>query len=78
VCNNCTLLGTVELRFLDVEFSELWCRVALRNNELPYATFEISGTALGTYAASFEAPDAAELALFDQDDDEHEDEEQTR
>jgi predicted kinase len=55
----------VELRFLNVEINELWCRLALRNNALPYATFEVTKTALFGWVELFEPPGDEELALFD-------------
>jgi len=48
----------VELRFLDISADELWRRIEARNSRPPWDNYPIRRTDL-------EAPDAAELALFD-------------
>ena len=55
----------VELHFLDVPVDELWRRIEARNSEPPWDTAPIRRAHLGEWAALFQAPDAAELALFD-------------
>ncbi|MEM8618935.1 MAG: AAA family ATPase [Actinomycetota bacterium] len=55
----------VELHFLDVSFDELWARIESRNSSPPWDAAPISRADLVGWHASFETPDAAELALFD-------------
>ena len=55
----------VELHFLDVPVDELWRRIEARNSEPPWDSAPISRAHLDEWAALFQAPDAAELALFD-------------
>jgi predicted kinase len=57
----------VELRYLDVPFDELWRRIALRNVEWERAwgTAPITREHLAEWAGHFEAPDGAEMGLFD-------------
>jgi predicted kinase len=55
----------VELHYLDVPTEELWRRVEARNSEPPWDRHPISRAHLDEWVASFEAPDAGELALFD-------------
>jgi predicted kinase len=55
----------VELHFLDVAVDELWRRVDARNSEPPWEDNPIQRAHLDEWAASFEAPTADELALFD-------------
>jgi predicted kinase len=55
----------VELHHLDVPIDELWRRIDARNAAPPWDSSPISRSQLDEWAASFEAPDAAELALFD-------------
>lgn len=55
----------VELHFLDVPADELWRRVEARNAEPPWDSEPISRAHLDAWLAIFQAPDAAELALFD-------------
>ena len=55
----------VELHFLDAALDELWRRIDARNAEPPWDSSPISRAHLDEWAASFEPPDAAELALFD-------------
>lgn len=57
--------ATVELHYLEAPVEELWRRLALRNAAPHPGTVPISHEALEEWAARFEAPDAAELALFD-------------
>ncbi|PRY28695.1 AAA family ATPase [Umezawaea tangerina] len=56
--------AAVELRYLDVPIEELVRRLEVRNREPGEAV--ITRAMLEDYAGLFEAPDAAELALFDQ------------
>ena len=55
----------VELHYLDVPSEEHWRRIDERNAEPPWDGFPISRAHLDDWTASFQAPDAAELALFD-------------
>ena len=55
----------VELHYLDVPTDELWRRIEARNSEPPWASYPISRADLEGWQRAFEAPDAAELALFD-------------
>ena len=55
----------VELHFLDVPADELWRRIEARNSEPPWDSEPIRRAHLDEWAALFQAPDAAELALFD-------------
>lgn len=55
----------VELHFLDVPADELWRRIEARNAEPPWDSEPISRAHLDAWLAIFQAPDAAELALFD-------------
>jgi len=55
----------VELHFLDVPLDELWRRVEARNAQPPWDREPISRAHLDEWAAAFQAPDAAEQALFD-------------
>ena len=55
----------VELHFLNVPTEELWRRIEARNSEPPWDGYPISRTDLNGWLAMFQAPDAAELALFD-------------
>jgi predicted kinase len=56
---------TIELHYLDAPVEELWRRLELRNCELTPGAVPIKRSDLEKWAAQFEAPDAAELALFD-------------
>ncbi len=60
-----SLGSAVELRFLDVPFELLWARLQRRNAERPPHTALITREQLRQYESLFEAPDAAELALYD-------------
>ena len=53
--------AVVELRYLDVDVDELWSRVSTRQMEDP----PITRQDLKQWFDQFEAPDDAELALFD-------------
>lgn len=55
----------VELHFLDVETDELWRRIEARNAEPPWDSSPIRRADLDEWRRGFQAPDAAELALFD-------------
>jgi predicted kinase len=55
----------VELHFLDVPPEELWHRINERNATPPWNSYPISRAHLDEWAASFDAPNAAELDLFD-------------
>jgi predicted kinase len=55
----------VELHYLDAPTDELWRRIEARNSEPPWDSHPIRRADLDGWAASFQAPDAAELALFD-------------
>jgi predicted kinase len=55
----------VELHVLDVPVDELWRRIEARNSEPPWDRAPIGRHHLEEWAAQFQAPDAAELALFD-------------
>ncbi len=55
----------VELHYLDVPTDELWRRIDARNALPPWNSHPIRRADLEGWAALFQAPDAAELALFD-------------
>jgi predicted kinase len=55
----------VELHYLDVPVDELWRRIQARNSEPPWASYPIRRADLDAWLGSFQAPDPAELALFD-------------
>ncbi len=55
----------VELHYLAVPIDELWRRVHARNSEPPWSSHPIGRADFDEWVRSFEAPDAAELALFD-------------
>ena len=55
----------VELHFLDAPRRELWRRIEARNSEPPWDRHPIRRADLDRWAGRFEAPDAAELILFD-------------
>ena len=55
----------IELHYLDVPVDELWRRIEERNAAPPWVKEPISRNDLDEWAASFQAPDAEELALFD-------------
>ena len=60
-----TLGATVELHYLGAPVEELWRRLELRNEEAPSGAAPIAREDLQKWALQFEAPDAAERALFD-------------
>ncbi len=55
----------VELHFLDVPADELWRRVDARNSRPPWDAYPIRRADLDGWSRRFDAPDAAEMALFD-------------
>ena len=55
----------VELHYLDVPTDELWRRIDERNSSPDWNDEPIARADLDAWLAIFEAPDAAELALFD-------------
>ena len=55
----------VELHYLDVPADELWRRIEARNSEPPWDSYPIRRADLDGWLRVFQAPDAAELALFD-------------
>jgi predicted kinase len=55
----------VELHYLDASTDELWRRIDARNAEPPWEDYPIRRAHLDLWTATFQAPDAAELALFD-------------
>jgi predicted kinase len=55
----------VELHYLNVPTGELWQRINGRNSEPPWDSSPISRADLDGWLRVFQAPDAAELALFD-------------
>jgi predicted kinase len=56
----------VELHYLEVPVDELWRRLELRNELALPGTAPIKQEDLRKWAGLFEAPDAAERALFDE------------
>jgi predicted kinase len=56
----------VELHYLHEPIEELWRRIEARNAVPPWDEHPIRRTDLDEWHRTFEAPDAAELALFDQ------------
>lgn len=55
----------VELHYLDVAVDELWRRIDARNSQPPWDSHPICRADLDGWLPLFQAPDAAELALFD-------------
>ena len=55
----------VELHYLSAPVDELWRRIEPRNAAPPWDAEPIQRSHLDEWAQKFEAPDAAELALFD-------------
>lgn len=55
----------VELHYLDVPTDELWRRIQARNFETPWNRYPIGRADFDEWLRMFQAPDAAELALFD-------------
>jgi predicted kinase len=60
-----TLGVAVELHYLEAPVEELWRRLQLRNDEARPGAVPITREDLQRWALQFEAPDAAEHALFD-------------
>jgi predicted kinase len=56
----------VELHVVDAPPDELWRRIEGRNAEPPWSSRPIRRAELDAWLATFEAPDDAELALFDE------------
>jgi predicted kinase len=61
-----TLGVAVELHYLEAPVDELWRRLEIRNEEARPGTAPIMRDDLERWARQFEAPDAAEIALFDE------------
>ena len=55
----------VELHYLDVPTDELWRRIQARNLHAPWNSYPIARADFDEWLGMFEAPDPAELALFD-------------
>ena len=55
----------VELHYLDVPAAELWRRIEARNSRPPWDSEPILRVHLDEWVTTFQAPDAAEMALFD-------------
>ena len=55
----------VELHYLDVPTDVLWRRIQARNSQPPWDSYPIRRADLDGWLPLFQAPDAAELALFD-------------
>jgi predicted kinase len=55
----------VELHYLDAPTDELWRRIQARNSQPPWDGHPIRRADLDGWLGLFQAPDAAELALFD-------------
>jgi predicted kinase len=55
----------VELHYLDVPTDELWRRIEARNSEPPWDRYPIRRADFDGWLRVFQAPDTAELALFD-------------
>ena len=55
----------VELHYLDVPTDVLWRRIQARNSQPPWDSYPIRRTDFDGWLLLFDAPDAAELALFD-------------
>jgi predicted kinase len=55
----------VELHYLDAPIDELWRRIDARNSDPPWNLHPIRRGDLDAWASAFQAPDPAELALFD-------------
>ena len=61
----------VELHYVEVPTDELWRRIEARNSMPPWDNEPIGRADLDEWLAIFQAPDAAELALFDPPPDSH-------
>jgi len=57
--------AAVELRYLDAPVEVLWHRIVSRGREAAFASRTITRAELEEWAAAFEAPDPAELTLYD-------------
>lgn len=57
--------AAVELHYLEAPVAELWRRLQLRNDEARPGVVPIKREDLQRWALQFQAPDAAERALFD-------------
>lgn len=55
----------VELHYLDTPSDELWRRIEARNSEPPWDSYPIHRADFDRWLRVFQAPDPAELALFD-------------
>jgi len=55
----------VELHYLEVSTDELWRRIEARNSAPPWDNEPIGRADLVEWLSIFQAPDAAEMALFD-------------
>jgi predicted kinase len=55
----------VELHYLDLPADELWRRIEARNSEPPWDSHPILRSDFEGWLSVFQAPDAAELTLFD-------------
>ena len=55
----------VELHYLEAPAEELWCRIEARNSEPPWDDHPIRRADFDEWLRLFQAPDAAELALYD-------------
>jgi predicted kinase len=55
----------VELHYLEAPVDELWRRIEARNSEPPWDSHPIRRSDLEAWLRVFQAPGAAELALFD-------------
>jgi predicted kinase len=55
----------VELHYLDVPTDVLWRRIQARNSQSPWDSYPIRRADLDGWLLLFQAPDAAEMALFD-------------
>ena len=55
----------VELHYLDVPTDELWRRIEARNSKPPWDRYPIRRADLDRWQRVFQAPNAAELGLFD-------------
>jgi len=55
----------VELHYLDMPADELWRRVEARNSEPPWDSYPIRRSDFDAWLRAFQAPNAAEVALFD-------------
>lgn len=55
----------VELHYLHMPADDLWQRIDARNSQPPWASHPIRRADLDGWLPLFQAPDAAELALFD-------------